>query len=193
MQLKPITAIAVLLLVVASLLVAGCTTSTTSNTNQTPSATSSTATHDAFLVKFIDAFKNRVYSDKNYSIKAWDLTWINGTSARVELTMQGNTTTTANYTANMVITCTAFPTSQDATNHLNTMNKTGYSLVTSQCSNSSSSASGGAYQDASGHAPQICKDYERSEGNSSSISEYREYHIYQLDNLIIEATLKLLE
>ena len=42
MQLKPITAIAVLSLVVASLLVAGCTTSTTSNTNQTPSATPST-------------------------------------------------------------------------------------------------------------------------------------------------------
>jgi len=43
MQLKPITAIAVLLLVVASLLVAGCTTSTTSNTNQTPSASTATA------------------------------------------------------------------------------------------------------------------------------------------------------
>src|SRR5659263_110572 len=42
MQLKPITVIAVLLLVVASLSLAGCTTSTTSNTNQTPSATPST-------------------------------------------------------------------------------------------------------------------------------------------------------
>jgi outer membrane murein-binding lipoprotein Lpp len=42
MQFKPITAIIVLSLVVASLLVAGCTTSTTSNTNQTPSATPST-------------------------------------------------------------------------------------------------------------------------------------------------------
>ena len=42
MQLKSIAVIAVLSLVVASLLVAGCTTSTTSNTNQTPSATPST-------------------------------------------------------------------------------------------------------------------------------------------------------
>jgi outer membrane murein-binding lipoprotein Lpp len=42
MKLKPITAIIVLLLVVASLLVAGCTTSNTSNTNQTPSAATST-------------------------------------------------------------------------------------------------------------------------------------------------------
>ena len=43
MQFKPVTAIAVLLLVVASLLVSGCTTSTTSNTNQTPSASTATA------------------------------------------------------------------------------------------------------------------------------------------------------
>src|SRR5660397_144117 len=42
MQLKPMTVIAVLLLVVASLSLAGCTTSTTSNTNQTPSAMPST-------------------------------------------------------------------------------------------------------------------------------------------------------
>jgi outer membrane biogenesis lipoprotein LolB len=42
MQLKPIAVITVLLLVVASLLVAGCTTNTTSNTNQTPSAATST-------------------------------------------------------------------------------------------------------------------------------------------------------
>jgi hypothetical protein len=190
MQLKSITAIAVLLLVVASLLVAGCTTSTTSNTNQTPSATPSTATHDAFLENFTAAFKNRVYSDKNYSIKAWELTWINSTSARLEMTMKGNTTTSANNTLNMIMTFTAFPTSQDATDHLNTMNKTAYSLTSSQCSNSSS---GGAYQDATGHAPQICKDYERSEGNPNSVSEYKEYHIYQIDNLIMEATLKGLE
>jgi len=42
MQLKSITAIIVLSLVAASLLVSGCTTSTTSNTNQTQSATPST-------------------------------------------------------------------------------------------------------------------------------------------------------
>jgi CxxC motif-containing protein (DUF1111 family) len=47
MQLKPITAIVVLLLVVVSLLVTGCTSSTTSNTNQTSSETSGTATQNA--------------------------------------------------------------------------------------------------------------------------------------------------
>jgi ABC-type Fe3+-citrate transport system substrate-binding protein len=45
----------IVLVMIASLSVAGCTTSTTSNTNQTPSA--STATHDAFLEKYLAAQK----------------------------------------------------------------------------------------------------------------------------------------
>jgi hypothetical protein len=186
MQSKTIAAIAVLLLVVASLVVSGCTVSTTSNTTPTPSATPSTATHDAFLEKFLAEFKSRAYADEDYSIKAWDLTWINSTSARLEMAMEENTTTSSN-TINTIMIFTAFPTTQDATNHLNTMNKTGYSLVSTECSNGSN---GGAYQDATGHAAQTCKDYKRTEGDSSSFSTYREYHIYQLDNLIIEATLR---
>ncbi len=188
MQLKPITAIIVLSLVVASLLIAGCTTSTTSNTaSQTPSvsATPYTGTHDAFLEKMLESFKNRTYSDKNYSIMAWGVTWINSTSARVNISMEDNTTTSTNITLNYVMTFTAFPTTQDATNYLNAMNTTAYKLTSTQCLNSTS---GGAFKDATGHDPQICKDYERTEGSSSNISEYRLYHIFQTDNLIIELT-----
>jgi hypothetical protein len=184
MQFKSITAIAVLSLLVVSLSVAGCTTSPT---NQTP--TSSTATHDAFLENLLAAFKNRIDLDKNYSTKAWDVKWINGTSARLEYTARQNATLTE-HTLNMVMIFTAFPTSQDATNYLNAMNKTSYSLASNICTGG---ASGGAYQDITGHAPQICKDYKRSEGNSSSYSEYKEYHIFQIDNVILEATIKYLD
>jgi hypothetical protein len=113
-------------IVVASFLVAGCTTSTTSNTNQTLSATSSTATHDAFLEKYLAEYKNGYDSDKSLTIKAWDLTWINSTSARVEWTTFNKTT---NVTLNHVGTLILFPTSQDATNYLNAMNRTSYSLA----------------------------------------------------------------
>jgi hypothetical protein len=82
---------------------------------------------------------------------------------------------------------TAFPTTQDATNHLNAMNKTAYRLASTKCGNASSGAPR-AYQNATGHAAQICKDYERSVGTSSSSLDYRMYIIYQLDNLLIEAT-----
>src|SRR5664280_573802 len=124
MQLKPITAIAVLTLVVASLLVAGCTSSPTSNTNQTPTA--STATHDAFLENYLAGGKNVSYADKGISYKAWEVTWINSTSASLEDTYLNKTT---NATYNEVATYTVFPTTQDATNYLNSMNKTAYSLA----------------------------------------------------------------
>jgi hypothetical protein len=189
MRIKPIAVITVLLLVVASLLVAGCTSNNTSPTNQTP--TSSTATHDAFLERFLTAFKDSWYADKNYSTDAWEVTWINNTSARLEMTAGANTTATTQ-TANFVMIFTAFPTTQDATNHLNAMNKTAYSLASTKCENSSGGAPG-AYKNVTGHAPQICKEYDRSEGASSSSLDYRRYAIVQYDNLIMEITAKNLE
>ena len=117
MQLKSITAIVALLLVVASLLVAGCTSNNTNNTNQSP--TPSTATHDAFLENYLAGIKNVSYADKGLSYKAWEVTWINNTSARLEDTSLNKTTNT---TVNEVATFTIFPTAQDATNYLNTLN-----------------------------------------------------------------------
>ena len=182
MQLKPITAIAVLLLVVASLLVAGCTTSTTSNTNQTPSAISSTATHDAFLEKYLAAQKNVSYADKNEPVNAWELTWINSTSARLEWTVFNKS---LNGTWNYVRTFIVFPTTQDATHYLNAMNKTAYSLTRTVYE------SNGTYQQATGHAPQIYKDYQWTE-NPSSKFEIRGHEISQLDNIITMTTGKRL-
>jgi outer membrane PBP1 activator LpoA protein len=180
MQLKPITAIIVLLLVVASLLVAGCTTSTN---NQTPSATPSTATHDAFLEKYLAEYKNVSYADKNISFKAWEVMWINSTSARLEETLVNKST---NGTFNYIQTFTVFPTSQEATNYLNAMNKTEYRLASTQYT------SGGAYENATGRAPQIYKQYVWNEGNPFNISEYQYHRIEQTDNIVVVLTGKQL-
>jgi hypothetical protein len=96
-------------------------------------------------------------------------------------------TTAATERVNFVVVVTAFPTTQDATNYLNTMNKTAYNLTSTKCGNTSGGAPY-AYLNATGHAPQICKDYERETGTSSSSLDYRKYVTYQLDNLIIEIT-----
>jgi hypothetical protein len=180
MQLKSITVILVLLLVVASLLVTGCSTS---NTNQTPSATASTATHDAFLESYLAAYKNVMSSNSSLSVKAWELTWTNGTSARLQWTTLYKPT---NQTLNYDETLTVFPNSQDATNYLNAINKTAYSLA------STIYPSGGAYQKAEGHQPQIFKDYVYNEGNPFNISEYQRHEISQLDNIVIVSTGKYL-
>ena len=165
---------------VASLLVAGCTTNTTSNTNQTP--TSSAATNDAFLERYLAEYKNVSYANTNLSHKAWELTWINSTSARLEYTFFNKT---ANMSFNHLQTYIVFPTTQDATNYLNAMNKTAYSLARTVYE------SNGTYQQATGHAPQIYKDYQWTE-NPSSKFEIRGHEISQLDNIITMTTGKRL-
>ena len=69
MQFKPIAVITVLLLVVASLFVAGCTTNPTNPTNQTTSTTPSTATHNALLEKYLAAYKKT----RHLRIRIWNL------------------------------------------------------------------------------------------------------------------------
>jgi len=169
MQLKPITAIAVLLLVVASLSVAGCTII----------PTSSTTTHDAFLEQYLATYKNVSYSDFSRYITAWDLAWINSTSARLQYTYFNNSdNATWNYDERIIV----FPTSQAATQYLDAMNNTAYRLCSTEY------AGGGAYQEITGHAPQIYKDYTYNEGNPLNISEYRLHEIEQLDNIVFATT-----
>ena len=174
MQVKPIAVITVLLLVVASLFVAGCTTNPT---NQTTSTTPSTAKHNALLEKYLAAYKNSTSSDKNLNFTAWEVAWINSSSARIQET---STNMTTNATWSYDHTVIVFPTSQDATNYINAMNLTNYSL-----SSTVYPSSGGAYRNVTGHAPMVYKYYEWHEGNLFNISEFRDHNISQLDNIII--------
>jgi hypothetical protein len=65
------------------------------------------------------------------------------------------------------------------------MNKTAYSLARTVYE------SNGTYQQATGHAPQIYKDYQWTE-NPSSKFEIRGHEISQLDNIITMTTGKRL-
>jgi hypothetical protein len=158
--------------VVASLLVAGCTTTTTNTaTNQTPSvsATPSAATHNATLENYLAVLNNTMYSQNDQTVKAFEITWINSTSARLH-DVEVNKTTNLTYSGDS--TYILFPTTQDATNYLNAMNKTAYSLVSTTCEY------GGLYHKVTGYVPQICKLYRWLD------SEYKVHQISQLDNII---------
>jgi hypothetical protein len=76
-----------------------------------------------------------------------------------------------------------FPTTQDATNYLNAMNKTEYSLASTQYGDS---PGGLAYLNVTGHAPQIFKAYQQN----VAYSEAKE--ILQADNIVYLGTNKLL-
>jgi hypothetical protein len=99
MQLKPITAIAVVVLVGFSLSVAGYITSAT---NQTPSASATPSealnpqgvvTHNATLEKFLAELKTQVYARfaaMNWTVQSWNQTWKNSTSASLQYTVFPN-------------------------------------------------------------------------------------------------------
>jgi len=204
---KKVVIILVLALLVCT--IAGCTTTSTTNQTQsaTASATTSTATrHDAFLENYLAAVKDSFYADKdlnitawdltwinstskawklawiNVTFMAWDLTWINSTSARLELTTLNKT---ENLTVNDVTTYAVFPTIQDATNYLNAMNKTAYSVA-----NSTYPTKGGIYINLTGHSPQVYTHYVWTEGDPFNLSEYTRHDITQADTLIIASTAK---
>jgi len=188
MKSKLAVLMSVICLVVASLLVSGCTTSTT---NQTPSAsvTSNTttqhvnSTNAGFLENYLAAYKNESSSDGNWSVTAWEVTWINNTSAHLQ---EASLNKSTGVTESWEETVMAFPTSQDATNYLNATNMTAYSLAGTEY------GSEGAFLTITGHAPQIYKVYAWNEGNPLDISAHKLHYISQLDNIVFVSTKKVL-
>jgi hypothetical protein len=165
---KPST-LAVCVTIIAALIIGTCGCTSSSNTTTSSAATQ----YNAFLENYLAAYKNEIYSSST-QVQAWEVDWINSTSARVQYTIK-----TPNATVNSDETLTVFPTTQDATNYVNAMNLTAYSLAKTVYS-------GGAYQNATGHAPQLYKQYQ------NNISFYDVQFITQLDNLVSVQTGKQL-
>jgi outer membrane murein-binding lipoprotein Lpp len=168
----------IVLVMVASLSVAGCTT--TNNTTQTSSAAPSAATqHDALLEKLVNTFKQEEYGNTSNTVQAWDVTWNNGTSVIVLETLKEsssgiNLTVAANHTF------MSFPTTQDATNYLNAFDKTNYSLTSMDYQNSSSTH---VYTKATGHDPSVYVEYTYTEG-SLLAGSVTVHELIQYDNVI---------
>src|SRR5665811_148701 len=143
MQLKPITAIIVLLLVVASLSVAGCTNNTT-NTATSPSAQA----HDATLEKYVNVTKQTEYGNKTKEVLAWLVTWNNDSSVSILETVKNrtdNSSVSSNSTLNI------FESTQDATNYLKGLDKSDYSLI----STSFKKADAQTLNNVTGHVPSV--------------------------------------
>jgi hypothetical protein len=83
-------------------------------------------------------------------------------------------------------TITIFPTAQNATNYVNRLNLTAYTLVSTNPQNAA------VYQNVTGHAPQIYKEYVWTQGTLSNISLYRVHRIEQADNIVASETLRIL-
>jgi hypothetical protein len=119
MQLKSITAITVLLLLVASLSVAGCTSSSSSSTVSTDYPTSGRS-------KLIDGAIEQVRpsdsSSGNYKTQAFTVNWISNTQAKVHI----ETVNTKSFDVTKKdLTFTHFPSTDAATNYYSGIRSSG--------------------------------------------------------------------
>jgi hypothetical protein len=143
-HMKKYTAI-IAALVIAVILVSGCTLPTTNNTTTTTGAG-----HDAFLERYVNETRTYFLS-KDYNLKAWDVSWHNATTVNVVFVLQNKSTGT---TDNVNRTIMRFPSTSDATAYFNSLNRTGYVL-------SENIYTEGAYLIATGHSPTIYKVYDK--------------------------------
>jgi hypothetical protein len=150
---KNFTAVGVMATLLAMVIVAaGCTTTTTNQTSTfTPSTTAATsaASRDAFLEKYVNQLYNNVQKDYRYTLKAWDVNWLNSTTVHVVLTFENKT---SQEVVNENMTIMHFKSTDDATAYFNSLNKTGFTLYRNIYK-------GGVYQDVTGHAPVPYKQY----------------------------------
>ncbi len=147
MRLK--AAIAVICIVLTALAAGGCTSPLT---KPSPSA-SPTTLHDAALENYLNALQQ--VEQQNYTIKAWNVSWKNDTTAELAFIAQKQTSL-SNTSISTKVELIHFASPDAATEYINSLNKTGYSL------SSTVYQQGGAYDKARGHAPTVFKEYQRN-------------------------------
>jgi len=161
--------------VVGAVLVAGCTSPFSNNTSPTPSTATSQPSeqHDAFLSQFASSlygqFKNST------TLISWDVKWRNATTVNVQL--QYNLTATTSIHDNQTII--RFKTIDDATNYVQSLDKSGYVLTTNV-----TSLQAKAYQLVARHAPTVHEEYTKI-----TIQNLAYDSIKQIDNIVTLETL----
>lgn len=188
----------IILVIVASLCVSGCTSSTNSNQaasstpyaassvpittpSQTPTLTQTPAasvapTHNAVLEQFVTA--QRSYAAQNGTIRAWQVTWLSINEVNIQAaTHQEQPSATAYINR----TVTIFPSTEAATTYLNSYDLTGYIL-------SYTVFPSGPTESALGHQPTVFKVYEKT---SDELGIHYSNQVEQADNFILVSDLRV--
>ena len=179
MQFKPLATITVLLLIITSLSITGCTNNTT-NTATSPSPQA----HDATLEKYVNVTKQAEYGNKTKEILAWLVTWNNDSSVTILETVK-NRTDNSSVSGNT--TLINFQSNQDATNYLNAFDKSDYSLI----STSFKTSDAPTLKNVTGHVPSVYAEYLKTEGSIFDLT-YKATVLMQYDNIIAIQSAKLL-
>jgi hypothetical protein len=184
MQLKLITAIAVLLLVVASLLISGCTVNFPKVPVPTPPPIP-----DSQLAKYINAYHQTLEALYPSNVTAFNVTWINDTAAHIQTAFtyapeRPNTNTTSGtYSENDTVI--KFSSADEATKYVHS-HAADYRLISTSLNSLNNSSFQhhyrlvNAYKLAMGYTPIVHVYY--GYGNASTISGSEYFRRYAEQN-----------
>ena len=158
------------IIVLASVIVSGCTSQ--SNQTSTSTATALNQTLNTMVEKLHD-----MLAESSTAMTAWKVTWIDANSVKVDVAIeQYNASADATTHLNANYTIKRFNTVNDATNYLN-------SQVSSYKLDSTASPNDSAYSRATGHKPST---YERWIKINENRRDYAEVSsVTQTDNFVI--------
>jgi len=158
------------IIVLASVIVSGCTSQ--SNQTSTSTATAVNQTLNTMVEKLHD-----MLAESSTAMTAWKVTWIDANSVKVDVAIeQYNASADATTHLNANYTIKRFNTVNDATNYLN-------SQVSSYKLDSTASPNDSAYSRATGHKPST---YERWIKINENRRDYAEVSsVTQTDNFVI--------
>ncbi len=172
------SAIMIMFFAISTLAIAGCASPFA---NPSPSISQAQSLHDAALESYLNALQQ--VEQQNYTMKTWNVSWKNSTTAELELTAQKQTSL-SNASIRTKVDLIHFASPDAATEYVNSLNKTGYSL------SSAAYEQGGAYDRARGHAPTIYKEYQRNSDEAFfSVSVDK---IAQYDDIVLVSASTLL-
>jgi hypothetical protein len=164
----------VLLSIVAA---AGCT----SPLSVSNSTSTSQGVHDSLIEKFIQNLHDHIYGNRSVSVKAWKVTWPSNTEASILYTVKIPIETIAANT-----TITAFTSTSDANNSMNSRDLSNYSLASTNPSDDNN----GTYAQVTGHQPTVFQEYNDTTGGLLN-PPITFYEVIQTDNLVMATSARL--
>jgi outer membrane murein-binding lipoprotein Lpp len=160
------------LLLCATVLLAGCTTNTKTNTSTSNNFTSTDRAQSPFLTVYVNALRDDVVelaAQQHMTLKIWEPQWVGGfVKIRYELS---NSSLNSSHN----VTLLQFKSINDASTFVKNKSST-YTLLNAKYE------SGSAYERVTGNKPEIFVTY--SESGLSTSSTSITYNLIQLDNLV---------
>jgi hypothetical protein len=168
------TAVALATLVlIAVVIVAGCTTNKTTNTSSSINNTSTNQGQSRFLSAFVNAYHDDIVqkaAEQNMTLQTWTPHWAGGlVKIQYELS---NSSLHSSYNTTLL----QFKTVDDASAFIKNKSAT-YALLDTEYEN------GSAYERVAGHKPTTYVEYKLS--GSSTSTENVTYNLVQIDNMVV--------